>query len=172
MTLRFLARPVASLQPAALVLAGALALTACAPAPGGNTVGRSSLGTPSRVAYGEVIDVRAVNIEGQQSGRGALAGAAVGAATGVGIAGGTTESIVGGVAGAAIGGLAGNAIERRATTKAAFEYTIRDSSGGTFNIVQGGEAAIPVGTQVQIIYGERVRIVPDGRGFSGTARPY
>ncbi|MGF1455772.1 MAG: hypothetical protein ACFB6R_10390 [Alphaproteobacteria bacterium] len=160
-------RPAAPLRAAVLVLAGTLALAACAPAPGGNTVSRGSLGTPSRVAYGEVIDVRAVNIEGQQSGKGALAGAAVGAATGVGIAGGTTESIVGGVAGAAIGGLAGNAIERRATTKNAFEYTIRDSNGQVFNIVQGGDAAIPTGTRVQIVYGDRVRIVPDNRGFTG-----
>ncbi len=157
---------------AALIL-GALALGACADAPGGNSVSRSSLGTPSRVAYGEVIDLRAVSIEGRQSGTGALAGAAVGAATGVGIAGGTTESIVGGIAGAAIGGLAGNAIERKASEKDAVEYTIRDEAGAVFNIVQGG-AAIPVGTQVQIIYGERVRIVPDNRAFQADSyrRPY
>ena len=102
----------------------------------GNTYSRERAQKVQTVEYGQVVEVRQIQIEGTKSGVGALAGGALGGALGSGIGrgAGTTIAVVGGaIAGAA----AGAATEEAATKQPGLEITVRMDSGQTLSLVQG-----------------------------------
>lgn len=106
------------------------------------------------VKMGVVESVRAVKLEGTDSGVGAAAGGVVG-----GIAGSTAGegrgSAIGAVLGAVVGGIAGSAAEEMATRKPGIEIIVRLESGRLIAVVQekGNDTFAP---------GDRVKLLESG----------
>jgi outer membrane lipoprotein SlyB len=135
-----------------LIAISALMLAACA-SQSGSSYSRTQTRGEQSVRIGVVESVRSVNIEGTQSGVGAVAGAAVGGLGGSNVGGGK-GSTVGAVVGAVIGGVAGNAIENRTTRTDGLEITVKLENGQLIAITQEADE--------QFRPGERVRIVSGG----------
>lgn len=106
------------------------------------------------VEYGEVVDVRQVEIEGYSSFIGVWGGAIVGDAVGgaVNTSSRSTRRVaraVGGVAGAVIG----EAVERKVTAEMGLEITVDLDSGSTVAIVQAADIPFAPGDQARILFG-------------------
>ena len=127
-----------------------LALAGCAGSMSGNTYSRERAQKVQTVEYGQVLEVRQIQIEGTKSGIGALAGGALGGALGSGIGkgAGTTIAVVGGaIAGAA----AGAATEEAVTKQPGLEITVRLDTGQTLSLVQGMDPPVSVGDRVKLM---------------------
>jgi outer membrane lipoprotein SlyB len=152
MLTRILPRRAAALG---LVLAAAMALSACAPVRGGDVYRRGETLRAQSVELGVIESARPVRIEGGDSGVGTVGGAALGGIAGstVGRGSGNVAAVIGG---AILGGIAGNAIEREANARPGVEVTVRLDNGRTLAVVQQdmGEGFRP---------GDRVRVLNDGR---------
>ncbi|XHS78651.1 glycine zipper 2TM domain-containing protein [Burkholderiaceae bacterium UC74_6] len=99
-----------------------------------------------------VLSVRPVNIDGQQSGGGAMAGGVIGAVAGSNVGGyrdGAVASVIGAVAGAMIG----NAVERNATKENGVEIIVQLRNGERRQIIQGigSEPPLAVGDPVILV---------------------
>ena len=131
-------------------LALAATLAACSTT-SPDVIARSDAARLSSVLSGTVESVRAVTVEGGQSGIGAAAGAIVGNVAGSSV-GGKREQVAAGTLAAVLGGIIGNAIERNATREEAQEIVVRLSGGERRAIVQAtaGEALRP-GDAVSIV---------------------
>ncbi len=103
-----------------------------------------------------VLSVRAVVIDGNQSGLGAAVGAVAGGIAGSTV-GGKREAIVAGALGAIAAGALGNAIERSVTREAAVELVVQKRNGERLVLVQAQ------GTQ-DLRPGDSVVLISDGRG--------
>jgi len=105
----------------------------------------------SQVQDAVVLSVRAVTVEGQQSGVGGVAGGVVGAIAGSSV-GGRRDSQVGGVLGAVAGAMLGNAMERQGTREDAVELMLQLRNGERRAIVQArGSEALQAGDSVVIV---------------------
>lgn len=112
----------------------------------------------STVVDAVVLSVRAVTVEGSQSGVGAAAGGAVGGIAGYGAGSGQREAQVIGIVGAVAGAVAGNVIERASTREEAYEILVQLKNGERRAIVQGkgaevfepGEAVILITTSGKV----------------------
>lgn len=120
----------------------------------GDSYSRTQARQMQTVLEGTVVSVRAVKIDGTQTGAGSLAGAALGGVAG-GAIGHGYGSIAAGVAGAVAGGLIGNAVEEKVTAKNGIELTIRLQRGDTVAIVQEVSAneSFRAGQRVRVLYG-------------------
>lgn len=129
-------------------------LAGCASGLGSGDYERREARRVQEVKMGVVESVRAVKLEGTESGVGAISGAAVGGIAGSNVGGGK-GSAIGAVLGAVAGGVAGKAIEESATRKPGIEITVRLDSGRTVAVVQEdtGEA---------FTRGDRVRMLESG----------
>ena len=128
----------------------ALVLAGCASSMSGDVYSRDRAQKVQTVEYGEVVEVRQVQIEGTKSGVGALGGGALGGAlgSGVGRGAGKTVAIVGGaIAGAA----AGAATEEAVTKQQGLEITVKLDSGQTLALVQGMDPPVRVGDRVKLM---------------------
>lgn len=96
----------------------------------------------STVVDAVVLSVRAVTVEGSQSGVGAAAGGAVGGIAGYGAGSGQREAQVIGIVGAVAGAVAGNVIERAGTREEAYEILVQLKNGERRAIVQGKGAEV------------------------------
>jgi outer membrane lipoprotein SlyB len=109
--------------------------------------------TVENVAYGTVVSVRPVRINGDQGAPvGTIAGAGVGGLLGSAVGHGN-GSIAGAILGAVGGGLAGNAIEGNATRQNGEEVVVRLDNGQTIAVVQGGWQDFAAGQRVQVVSG-------------------
>ncbi len=115
------------------------------------------------VEYGEVVEVREVEIEGYSSFIGVWGGAIVGDAVGgaVNTSSRSTRRVaraVGGVAGAVIG----EAVERKATAEMGLEITVDLDSGGTIAVVQAADIPFAPGDYARILFGPEgsARVTP------------
>ncbi len=137
--------PIAAVAFAALAAA---TLTGCANRSlSSQTFPASGAQTVWNVEYGEVVDVRPADVEGEISLLGVLVGSAVGHAVGTEVSNSNNAGAVGAVAGAA----AGAAIEQAVTDRSAQQITVDLDSGSTVAIVQDD--------QEQFQNGERVRVL-------------
>lgn len=138
----------------AAVLAASVVMSGCAPSMQGDVYQGGAAMRPQTVELGVIESMRFVQIEGTQTGVGAVGGAALGGVAGSAIGAGT-GSVAAAIGGAILGGLAGNAIERDTTKRNGVEVTVRLDSGRLLAIVQqdAGEAFRP---------GDRVRVLSDG----------
>ncbi|MDP3700177.1 MAG: hypothetical protein Q8R72_04650 [Hylemonella sp.] len=96
----------------------------------------------STVVDAVVLSVRAVTVEGNQSGVGAATGGVVGGIAGYGAASGQREAQIIGILGAAAGAVAGNVIERAGTRDEAYEILVQLKSGERRALVQGKGAEV------------------------------
>jgi outer membrane lipoprotein SlyB len=136
---------------AALLFISGLTGSGCATSPtSANTVRRSETGRAHSFDRGEVIYVRAVTIEGESEGLGALAGGAMGLALGNAVGGGRGRNIAQ-VGGTIAGAAAGTAMERAATTRAGVEVTILLESGELIVVIQAADENFQEGDSVRVI---------------------
>lgn len=145
-------RPAHGVFRATVLLVGVvLLLSGCAPSPtSANTVRRSETGRAHTVEHGEVIYVRAVTIEGEARGGGAIAGGALGFALGNTVGGGSGRRLAR-TAGAVGGAAAGSAVERAATTVPGVEVTVELASGEVVVIIQAADEVFEVGDSVRVL---------------------
>lgn len=137
---------------------GLITFSACAPSRSGQIYTRDQALQEMRVYYGTVLEVRDVQIEGTQSGLGAVAGGVTGGVLGSMVGGGRGR-IVGGVVGA-LGGAAGGALAEEAVTrKNGLEITVEMDNGEILSVVQEADAAFRVGDRIRLL-----------RANDGTAR--
>ncbi|NLY42057.1 MAG: glycine zipper 2TM domain-containing protein [Desulfovibrionales bacterium] len=140
-----------------LSITSALLFTGCASSRSGQVYSRDQARQEMRVNYGVVLSVIPVQIEGTQSGVGAVAGGVTGGVLGSMVGGGKGR-VLGAVVGA-LGGAAGGAVAEEAITKKdGLEITVQMDGGEVLSVVQ--EADVP------FYQGERVRLLRANDGSS------
>ena len=147
---------------AALALAGVLGITGCAPQNTNTTYSSADIGRTASISYGQIVSMRAVTVQGGNSGVGTLGGAALGGVAGSFIGGDPRTNILGAVGGAIIGGIAGTAVEKGVSQGNAVEFVIREDSGQTVAVVQTNEENFRVGERIVLTRGARTRIARAG----------
>jgi outer membrane lipoprotein SlyB len=131
-------------------LALAATLAACSTT-SPDVIARSDATHLSSVLSGTVESVRAVTVEGGQSGVGAAAGAIIGGTAGSSVGGKREQAAVGTLV-AVLGGILGNAIERSATREEAQEIVVRLASGERRAVVQAiGSEVLRPGDAVTVV---------------------
>jgi len=141
------ARPVLLAALTALVLLGG-----CAGSQSGSAYSRSQTRGEMQVRMGVVESVRTVQIEGTQSGVGAIAGGAVGSIAGSNVGEGR-GSTVGSIIGAVAGGVAGQALEERFSKKDGLEITIKLDNGQMIAVTQEADETFRPGERVRVLSG-------------------
>ena len=145
----------------ALAMASALAFTLAGCATSNpDMISRNDAQRMSTVLDATVLSVRAVTVDGSQSGAGAMTGGVIGAIAGSSI-GGRRDSAVGGVLGAVVGAMAGNAVERNTTREESLEIMVQLRSGERRAIVQakGNENFAPGDAIIIVSTGNKVRVM-------------
>lgn len=105
----------------------------------------------SQVQDATVLSVRAVTVDGSQSGAGGVTGAVVGGVAGSQVGGNKVGAVVG-VLGAVAGAVIGNAAERMATSENAVEVLIQLRNGERRAIVQAkGNETLAAGDPVILV---------------------
>lgn len=114
----------------------------------------------SQVQDATVLSVRAVTVDGSQSGAGAATGAVVGGVAGSTVGGNKTGAVVG-VLGAVAGAVVGNTVERFATKEDAVEVLIQMRNGDRRAIVQAkGNETLAAGDAVVLVTtGGKTRVI-------------
>jgi len=113
----------------------------------------------SQVQDATVLSVRAVTVDGSQSGGGAVAGGVVGAVAGSSV-GGRREGQIVGVLGAVAGAVVGNAIERNVTREESVEILLQMRNGERRAVVQakGNETFAPGEAVILVTTGGKARV--------------
>lgn len=105
----------------------------------------------SQVQDATVLSVRAVTVDGSQSGAGGVTGAVVGGVAGSQVGGNKVGAVVG-VLGAVAGAVIGNSVERMATSEDAVEVLIQMRNGERRAIVQAkGNETLAAGDPVILV---------------------
>lgn len=142
--------------PAAVIIAGGVAISGCAPRIGANNVSIQGVGQMSETLRGVIIAARPVTISASsqamdnQPGPGALLGAVGGGLLGSQIGQGK-GSVLAGVAGAAAGGVAGHFIGQKLTDQEGMEYQVQLERGSIVTMRQGADPMFRVGQRVMVI---------------------
>jgi len=146
------ARGAASASGMLLALVFIASLAGCASSTTGGAYSRGETGQVEEIQFGVVDAVREVQIQGTQSGIGALSGAVVGGIGGSSIMQGKGSSITS-VLGALAGGAGGAAAEEGLTRQKGYEITVRLENGRTIAVVQGGQEQFHRGDHVKLLTG-------------------
>lgn len=149
----------------AAFLAGTMVLSGCAT--DSNTYSRNSVGVATQTTNGRLIGIEPVQVQGSNSGLGALSGAALGGALGSQVGNNRRGfrrgggSLAAGVGFAILGGLVGAALEEGASGGDGFRYTIELSDGRQVSVVQRDKQPVgQIGGNVRVEYGRIVRVLP------------
>jgi outer membrane lipoprotein SlyB len=145
-----------------ITLAAAIAVTLAACATSSpDVIKREDAQRMALVEDAVVLTVRAVTIDGTQSGVGAAVGGVVGAIGGYGGSSIQRESQVLGVLAGVAGAAAGNAVERLTTKEQATELLVQLKGGERRSIIQGaGSEKLEPGDAVIIVTnGGKVRVI-------------
>lgn len=145
-------------------LAVAVGLGACAPTNTNTTYSSADIGRTAQLSYGTIVSMRGVVVQNQNTGVGALGGAAVGGTAGSFIGRNDVRgNILGAVGGALVGGLVGYAAENAVSTGQAVEFIIQEDNAGTpISVVQTNEDNFRPGERVVLSRGARTRIARVG----------
>lgn len=127
-------------------------LAACTNLQGQNVYEGNEIGKASDIEFGKIVSVKQIEVKGENSGVGGIAGATAGGAAGaqVGNGGG---SIAGLIAGAIIGGVAGSMAEQAMKDRVGLLYVITKENGKTVSIAQNiakDDVPLKVGQRVMI----------------------
>lgn len=164
-------KPVFKILAATVLLSG---MTACASVDSQNNYSEADVGRATTVEFGTVVGVRSINIQGENSGFGGLAGAAGGGALGSTIGGGSGKT-VSVVAGAILGALAGNATENEVDKRQGIEYTVTEENGKTITVAQNiakTDKPLGVGDRVMVqTSGKYIRVLPANALPTSIKRP-
>ena len=129
----------------------------CVSSRSGRVYSRHQTRTQHTVHIGTVEKVEYVDIEGNRTPVGVIAGGALGAVVGNSI-GDDSGRTIATVLGAILGGVAGSAVEEKVTGKEGLEITIKLESGKTIAVIQEADMSFHVG--------ERVRVLTDFDGMT------
>ena len=142
-----------------LVVSMVAVLAACASS-SPDVVQRGDAQRMAKVEDGVILSLRAVTVDGSQSGVGAAVGGVVGAIGGYGGSGVQREGQVRGVLAGVAGAAAGHAIERFSTMEDALELLVQLKGGERRAIVQAkGSEKLEAGDAVIIVTtGNKVRV--------------
>jgi outer membrane lipoprotein SlyB len=138
-----------------------ITLSGCAQNISPDTYSVGSVGQANRTVRGTIIHARPVNVQGSQSGTGAVAGGLGGGLAGSSIGGGGRANAIGAIGGAVVGGIAGAAVEEGVTKQTAMEYVVDTENDNLITVVQGQDVNLHKGTKVLVIYGNPTRIIRD-----------
>lgn len=127
-------------------------LPACASSRSGSVYSRDQALREMRVQYGTITSIRDVQIEGTQSGIGAVAGGVTGGVLGSFVGGGRGQ-IVGGVLGALAGAGAGALAEEGITRKSGLEIMVELDNGEAVSVVQEADNTYYIGSRVRVLRG-------------------
>lgn len=134
-----------------LILASAILLTACA-TPSQNVYDFREAGQSTIVEFGTVLKVRDIQIKGENTGVGALAGGVAGAGVGSAVGSGDGQAVA--IVGAAIvGAVAGGLAEQAIQDQRGLEYTIITESKKVITIpqyIKKDEPVFPKGSRVMV----------------------
>ncbi len=161
-----------------ILLAVAVASLAACATSNPDVIQRGDAQRMSQVQDATVLSVRAVTVDGNQSGIGATAGAVAGGVAGSTV-GGHREGLVVGVLGAVAGAVVGNAVERAGTREEAVEILLQLRNGERRAVVQGkgsetlnpGDAVIIVTTGGKTRVTRAPSVAPAGNQPIGTPVP-
>ena len=144
----------------ALLLACAVAGLAACTTTSPDVIDRNEAQRLSQVQDATVLSVRAVVVEGEQSGTGGTAGAVIGGVAGASV-GGQRETVIVGVIGAVAGAVVGNAVERFGTREDAVEILVQLKNGERRSIVQakGNETLAPGEAVILVTTGSKTRVL-------------
>lgn len=134
-----------------LLLPVLLALTACA-TPSQNVYDFREAGQSTIVEFGTVLKVRDIEIKGENTGVGALAGGIAGAGAGSAVGNGDGQAIAM-VGGALVGAVAGGLAEQAIQDQRGLEYTIITENKKVLTIpqyIKKDEPVFPKGSRVMI----------------------
>lgn len=139
-----------------------------------NTYGYEEVGKSSAVSFGTVINVREIDITGQNTGLGAAGGAVGGAIGGSTLGSGASNAAA--IVGLAVAGaVAGAVVEQAMADRKGVEYTITLESGVTLTIPQEtpqGERIMQPGERVIVQNsGGYQRVLPASQLPTEIARP-
>ncbi len=144
---------------AAAVLAALLGVAACAPRTTNTTYGAADIGRTASVSFGTIVSMRPVAVAADNSGIGAIGGAAAGGVAGSFIGNNDIRAnLLGAIGGALVGGVVGNAVENQAGQGQAVEFIIQEDGGPTVSVVQTNELNFVPGERVVITRGARTRL--------------
>jgi outer membrane lipoprotein SlyB len=156
------------------ILVGALVLASLAACQTANpdVISRDNAQRVETVQDATVVSIRAVTIDGSQSGLGGAAGAVAGGIAGSNVGGERTSALVG-IAGAIVGGVVGNVAERQATKEDAVEILVQLHNGERRSIVQGkGSEVLAAGDAVLLTTsGGKMRVVKAPAGTVAAGQP-
>jgi outer membrane lipoprotein SlyB len=142
-----------------LIAAAMAALLAACSTTSPDVVQRSDAQRLANVQDATVLSVRAVTVDGSQSGLGGATGAVVGGVAGSTRSSGKEQAVIG-VIGAVAGAVVGNAIERGVTREDAVEILLQMRNGERRAIVQAkaGENFNPGDPVVLVTTGNKTRV--------------
>jgi outer membrane lipoprotein SlyB len=134
-----------------MIFVGAVAtLAGCASRESASVYKASEAQREQTVRFGTVESVRQVEIQGNRSPVGSIAGGVVGGIAGSSVGHGKTGAI-GTVLGGVAGGVAGSAIEEGVTRKNGLEITVKLDNGDLRAIVQEADAEFKPGQRVRLV---------------------
>ena len=138
--------------------------TSCAnPSLKPDTYDRDSVQKVSNVAYGEVVSLKRVTIEGGTK-SGTIVGGLVGAAAGSQVSDSKPESEIGAVIGGAIGATLGGNVSKSIQSVEGIQLTINMDDGRTISVVQEtSQYNFSIGDLVEVISTKgKTRVSPSG----------
>jgi len=138
-----------------------LTLCSCAPNVSPDSYGVGAVGNVNRAVKGTVVSARKVNINGTNSGAGALAGGAAGGVAGSAIGNNGRTNAIGAIGGVVAGAVIGATIEEAATKQTGMEYVVQTENGALLTVVQADDTQLAEGQKVIVLYGARSRVIPD-----------
>jgi outer membrane lipoprotein SlyB len=152
------------MKPATIYCLIALALLpACGDEPSQNRYASRDVGMNTTVLFGTILSERQVQVTGEDSGAGALAGGAGGGVAGS-LIGAGRGSVLGTLGGAIAGMFVGNEAEKSMGNRAGIEYIIALDNGANQSIVQNiakDDAPLPAGSRVMVqTQGSYRRVLP------------
>ncbi|MGL4766757.1 MAG: hypothetical protein ACRCV6_01545 [Formosimonas sp.] len=136
--------------------------TGCATSLTQDNYSRADTRVIQEVDYGSIIHVRAVIIDGNNTGQVATTGSMAGSLGGFQIGSGNA-AIFSSLSGSLIGSVTGEMFEEHVSRKKGVELVVQLSNGRTIAIVQEGNATqFPVGQKVRVMsIGQNARVVRD-----------
>ena len=143
-----------------LLITLVFSFAACATNPAGE-VGQGEIGQPQFFRKGIILSIGDVNVKGENTRIGAVAGAVAGALAGSKVSKDKTNRAIGAIGGAILGGLLGSEIEESLAGRKAVQFIVKPDNGEPFSLIQNNSEKLKVGERVLILEGAKLQITRD-----------
>ncbi|MEO2043183.1 MAG: pentapeptide repeat-containing protein [Nitrospinaceae bacterium] len=143
-----------------LLITLVFSFAACATNPAGE-VGQGEIGQPQSFRKGIILSIGDVNVKGENTRIGAVAGAVAGGLAGSKVSKDKTNRAIGVIGGAILGGLFGSKIEESFAGGKAIQFIVKPDNEEPFSLIQSNSEKLKVGERVLILEGSKTRITRD-----------